>query len=64
MPKELKSKEEFEKVLDEATELRVVRNGDDAKVKVRTPTALYTFKTSSADADTLVKGTKVPVVEI
>ena len=46
MPIELKSKTELAKLLDEATEVRVVRSGDDAKVKLRTEKALYTFKTS------------------
>lgn len=63
MPRELKSKEEFEKLLGSATEIRVSRFGDQAKVKLRTPEALYTFKTTSEDADALVKGTKTPIVE-
>ena len=63
MPKELKSKEEFEKLLDSATEIRVSRHGDDAKVKLRTKEALYTFKTTGTDADALTKGLKTPVVE-
>jgi hypothetical protein len=64
MPKEIKSKEQFEKLIESATEVRVVRNGDDAKVKLRTKSTLYTFKTTSEDADSLVKGTKAPVVEL
>jgi hypothetical protein len=63
MPKELKSKEEFERLLASATEVRVTRLGDDAKIKLRTKAALYTFKTTSEEADALVKGTKVPVAE-
>ena len=63
MPQELKSKEEFEKLLESATEIRVARSGDQAKVKLRTAKALYTFKTTSEDADSLIKGTKTPVVE-
>lgn len=63
MPRELKSREEFQKLLEAATEVRVSRRGDEAKVKLRTGDALYTFKTTSAEADSLVKGTKVPVVE-
>ena len=64
MPRELKSKEEFEKLLDAATELRVVKAGDSAKVKLRTRDTLYTFKTTPEEADSLVKGAKVPVEEI
>ena len=64
MPIELKSKEEFQKLLGSATEVRVARRGDEAKVKLRTKEALYTFKTTSEDADALVKGIKTPVVEL
>jgi len=63
MPKELKSKDDFVKLLESATEIRVARRGDEAKVKLRTKDALYTYKTSTADADALIKGTKTPVVE-
>ena len=63
MPKELRSKEEFQKLLESATEVRVARNGDQAKVKLRTKMGLFTFKTTAEDADALVKGIKTPVVE-
>ena len=63
MPKELKSKEEFEKLLKSATEVRVSRDGEEAKIKLRTREALYTFKTTGAEADSLVKGLKTPLVE-
>ncbi|MBI3859170.1 MAG: hypothetical protein HY296_02860 [Thaumarchaeota archaeon] len=64
MPRELKEKAMFEKMLDSATEIRIVRAGDSAKVKLRTPEGLLTFKTTAEEADELTKGTKVPVVEI
>jgi len=63
VPKELKSKEEFEKLLKSATEVRVSRDGEEAKIKLRTREALYTFKTTGAEADSLVKGLKTPLVE-
>ena len=63
MPKELKSKDEFQKLLGSATEVRIARDGDEAKIKLRTKDALYTFKTTSAEADSLTKGLKTPVVE-
>jgi len=63
MPKELKSKDELQKLLDSATEIRIKREDDQAKIKVRTKEALYTFKTTSADADSLTKGLKTPIVE-
>ncbi len=64
MPREVKTKEEFKKLLEGAAEVRVVKVGDSAKVKVRREESLYTFKTSSDDADAILKGTKVPVVEV
>jgi hypothetical protein len=63
VPKELKDKEEFQKLLESATEVRVARDGEQAKVKLRTKTGLFTFKTTSEDADALIKGIKAPVVE-
>lgn len=63
MPRELKSKEEFESLMESASEIRVVRYGDGAKVKLRTEGALYTFKTTSEEADALIKGTKTPIIE-
>jgi hypothetical protein len=63
VPKELKSREEFDKLLESATEIRVSRQGDSAKVKLRTKGALYTFKTTSEEADAITKATKTPVVE-
>ena len=63
MPKELKNKEEFQKLLESATEVRVARSGEQAKVKLRTKRGLFTFKTTAEDADALVKGIKAPVVE-
>jgi len=63
MPKELRSKDEFQKLLDSATEVRVRRDGDEAKIKLRTKDALYTFKTTSAEADSFTKGLKTPLVE-
>jgi len=63
VPKELKSRDEVQKLLERATEVRVSRHGDEAKVKIRTREALYTFKTTSEEADSLVKGAKAPVIE-
>ena len=63
MPKEIKDKEQFQKLLENAAEVRVARRGDEAKVKVRTDDILYTFKTTTEEADAMVKGLKAPVVE-
>jgi len=63
MPKEIKDKAQFEKLLESAEELRVSRDGDDAKLKIKTREALYTFKTTGAEADAIIKGTKAAVTE-
>jgi hypothetical protein len=64
VPKEIANKEDFTRLLTQATEVRIVRAGDSAKVKLRTRDALYTFKTTSKDADSLTKGTKLPIQEL
>ena len=63
MPKEIRNKDEFKKLVEHATEVRVVKSGDSAKVKVRTPAALFTFKTTAEEADALTKGVKAPILE-
>ena len=64
MPREVKTREEFDKLLERATEIRVLKGDDSAKVKLRTKEALYTFKMTAEDADALAKATKTPVVEL
>jgi len=63
MPKEIKDKVQFDRLLEGATEVRVTRRGDEAKVKLRTKEALYTFKTTTEEADSMLKGAKAPIVE-
>jgi hypothetical protein len=63
MPSELTSKDQFKALLKDAVEVRVVKTETTAKVKVRTKKGLYTFKTTPDEAEALVKGLKVPVVE-
>ena len=63
MPREILSKEEFQKLLPSATEIRVVKNGDSTKIKLRTGNRLYTYKTTEGEVEVLTKGTKAPVVE-
>lgn len=63
MPREIRSKEDFQKLLTSATEIRVSRHGSEAKVKLRTKDVLYSFKTTSEDADAIIKGVKTQVVE-
>jgi len=64
VPREIANKEDFARLMKQATEVRIVRSGDNAKVKIRTRAALYTFKTTSEEADSLTKGTKTPVIEL
>jgi hypothetical protein len=63
MARELKSKEEFEKLLPSAKEIRIVRADDGVKVKIRGNGYLYTLKTTEEEAEALIKGAKVDVIE-
>ncbi len=65
MPKEIHNAEQFQDLIPKAVQLRVVRNGDSVKLKIRTLDYLYTFKTTQDEADVLIKGAKdLEVVEI
>jgi hypothetical protein len=63
MPREIKNKEEFQRLLPLAEEVRVIRRNDLVKLKIRTRDLLYTFKTTNEDADSLIKGLKVEVLD-
>ena len=58
MPKELKDSEQFQKLMPKAVELRVVRQKDFVKLKLRTPDFLYTYKTNEDEADDIIKNAK------
>ena len=61
MPREIMSKEEFQKLLPSATEIRVVRRaGDSTKIKLRTADQLYTYKAKEGEVEALTKGSKTP----
>ena len=46
-------------------ELRVVREKDFVKLKLRTPDYLYTYKTNPDEADDIIKGAKeLEVIEV
>jgi hypothetical protein len=64
VPREIANTEDFTRLLAQATEVRIVRAGDSAKVKLRTRDTLYTFKTTSKEVDSLTKGVKVPIQEL
>jgi sRNA-binding carbon storage regulator CsrA len=64
MPLEIRSRDEAEKLIEKATQIRVVKGkGDSVKVKMRTPKALYTFRTTEAIADAMTKGLKTPIID-
>lgn len=64
MPLEIRTKDEFSNLLEKATEVRVVKGKDDsAKVKLRTPKGLYTYKTTMSEAQNLTKGLKTPIID-
>ena len=64
MPRQIATKEELEKFLPEAREIRLVKGkGDQVKLKLRTDEMLYTFKTTEEEAQTLIKGQKLEVIE-
>jgi hypothetical protein len=58
MPKEMKSSEQFQKLIPKAVELRVVRQKDFVKLKLRTPEVLYTFRTNEDEANDIIKSAK------
>lgn len=65
MPHELRSAEQFRKLMPKALELRVVREKESVKLKLRTSDYLYTFKTNEDEAESIIKGAKeLSVVEI
>jgi len=64
LPKELRNVEQFQKLMPRAVELRVVRNKETVKLKLRTPDVLYTFKTNEEEAEDLIKSAKeIEIVE-
>jgi len=64
MPREIKSSEQFEKLMPKAVQLRVVREKEFVKLKLRTPDFLYTYKTTEDDAGDIIKNAKeIEVVE-
>ena len=65
MPKELHNAEQFQKLMPKALELRVVREKESVKLKLRTADYLYTFKTNEDEAAGIIKSAKdLEVVEI
>lgn len=61
MPKLITSVDEFKKLIPKADAIRVVEQGENVKVKLRSKKMLYTLVTNKADADTIVKESKLEV---
>jgi hypothetical protein len=64
MPRLITSAEQFEQIKSRASECRVVRSEEGVKLKLRTPTFLYTYITNSDEAEDLLKRLKdIEVIE-
>jgi hypothetical protein len=64
LPRELRNVEQFQKLMPRAVELRVVREKESVKLKLRTPDVLYTFRTNGEEAEDIIKSTKeIEVIE-
>ena len=61
MPKLVTSVDEFKKLIPRADAIRVVEQGENVKVKLRSKKMLYTLVTNKADADAIVKESKLEV---
>jgi hypothetical protein len=64
LPKEIKDPERFLEISEKANECRVKRLEDSVKLKLRTPSVLYTFRAEPSEADRLLKSVKCKVVEL
>ena len=64
MPVEIKDKEKFIELSENAVECRVKKNKDNTKLKLRTDKYLYTIKLDTDEADELVGKLSCPTVEI
>ncbi|MCX8204539.1 MAG: hypothetical protein N3H31_02670 [Candidatus Nezhaarchaeota archaeon] len=64
MPSEVFDIDSFLSLSERARECRVVRQGDLVKLKLRTPSRLYTLKISASQASEVLSKVKCPVVEM
>ncbi len=64
MPREIQSEEEFLEIIQRASECRVKRLQDTVKLKLRTPSYLYTYKTDPATAERLLAAMKLPISDV
>lgn len=64
MPAEIFDEKKFLEIAKRAKECRVKRSGDVVKLKLRTSSKLYTYKTSPEKAENLIKQITCPIVTL
>ena len=64
MPHEIFDPDKFLEIATRASEVRVRRQEDTVKLKLRTKTKLYTFKASPEEANAILQRITVPVVDV
>ncbi len=64
MPSEVAEREHFMKLAEKAAHCRVVRQGDEVKLKLRTPRRLYTMRLDVSEAEAVLKELKCKVFEL
>lgn len=64
MPSEVVEREHFMKLAEKAALCRVVRQGDEVKLKLRTSRRLYTMRLDSSEAEAVLKELKCKVFEL
>ncbi|MCJ7761145.1 hypothetical protein MUP59_08425 [Candidatus Bathyarchaeota archaeon] len=64
MPTEVTDVTFFTKLAEKAETCRVVRQGDQVKVKLSTRRRLYTIKMGATEADSILKNLKCKIVEL
>jgi large subunit ribosomal protein L38e len=64
MPAEITNADKFVDISEGALECRVKRSKDVVKLKLRTPSRLYTYKVKVDRADDVLKRLKCEIVEV
>ncbi len=64
MPQEIFDPEQFLEIAARASEVRVRRQEDTVKLKLRTKSKLYTYKTSPEEANVILQRLSIPVVDV
>jgi hypothetical protein len=62
LPKQIKNADEFRKLTEFATLCKVVKREECVKLKLRTSKMLYTYITDESEAEELLKGLKIEVI--